>query len=55
MHAFVIPAWIWLNAGLLVAAAGWVGFRLGRATRRAPARPTAATAPAYISPARSRG
>lgn len=38
MQNFVIPGWVWLNAGILVAAAGYVALRLSREGRRPTAR-----------------
>lgn len=43
MQDFVIPGWVWLNAGILVAAAGYVALRLSREGR---SRVTHAPAPA---------
>jgi hypothetical protein len=47
MEQFVIPAWIWVNAGILVAAAAYVAVRLstdrnvGQRSRAGAASPTA--------------
>ncbi|NNM72787.1 hypothetical protein [Enterovirga aerilata] len=42
MQTFVVPAWVWLNAGILIAAGAYVAIRLRREgrpeTARAPAR-----------------
>jgi type VI protein secretion system component VasF len=54
MDAFIIPAWIWLNLGVLIVAAAYIGLRLSRRAKMTVARAPAARAP-YAPPVTTAG